>query len=149
MTRSTPRRTFPRQAAALVLAATLALSACGDDGDGSADPAAEPTNDVESSQTTGTAPDKSEEAAGATLDVVISGDDVSPSGKAINMAVGDTLTIQITSDREGELHVHSSPEQEIEFKKGESRHDIQIDKPGQVDVEEHESDALIARLLVQ
>ena len=79
----------------------------------------------------------------------VNGSEVTPSGKAITMSVGDVLTIQVTSDRAGELHVHSSPEQYVAFKAGETRRDLAIDKPGQVDIEEHDTGALVARLLVR
>lgn len=134
------------------LAALLALAGCGDD---EPRPAAEPSNEVSSSQSTSQSRSKpTEEAtkeavAGATLDITVAGDDVSPMGQTVDMAVGDVLTVRITSDRAGELHVHSSPEQTVGFGKGSSTRQVKIDKPGQVDVEEHESGALVARLLVK
>jgi hypothetical protein len=152
MTRSTTRPARRRPAlvaSALALGVTL-LAGCGSDEP--TDPAAEPTPDVPSSQSTGPAkkekPTEQVAPAGATLAVQVNGSEITPSGKAITMSVGDTLTVQVTSDRSGELHVHSSPEQYVNFKAGETRRDITIDKPGQVDIEEHDSGALIARLLV-
>lgn len=151
MTHSSTRAALRRHAlAAPALVLCLALVGCGDDEP--AEPAAEPTPEVPTSQSTGKAkqekPTKEQAPAGATLAVQVTGNDVSPSGKAISMSVGDVLTIQVTSDRAGELHVHSSPEQYVEFKAGETRRDLTLDKPGQVDIEEHDTGALVARLLV-
>lgn len=152
MTHSTPRAVLRRHAlAAPALVLCLALVGCGEDEP--AEPATEPTPEVPTSQSTGKAekekPTKQQAPAGATLAVQVSGSQVSPSGRAISMSVGDVLTVQVTSDRAGELHVHSSPEQYVDFKAGETRRDIAVDKPGQVDIEEHETGALVARLLVR
>ncbi len=148
----TPSPAAPRRFAAtfsVCLCLLVPLSACGDDG-AEVTPEAEPTPDVTTSQATEEPPKKtSDSEAGATLAIEVAGDDISPSGKTITMSVGDTLTIRVVSDRAGELHVHSSPEQSVEFKAGETRRDLTIDKPGQVDIEEHDSDKLVARLLVQ
>ena len=154
MTRSTTRPAHRRRSLAvpaLALSLALTLAGCGEDEP--AEPAAEPTPEVPTSQTTGKAkekkPTQQEAPAGATLAVQVNGSDVSPSGKAITMSVGDVLTIEVTSDRAGELHVHSSPEQYVAFQAGETRRDLAIDKPGQVDIEEHDTGALVARLLVR
>ena len=62
---------------------------------------------------------------------------------------GDVLLVTITSDRAGELHVHSSPEQEVAFGAGTTELEVELKQPGQVDIEEHESGVLIARVLVR
>jgi predicted small lipoprotein YifL len=131
---------------AVVMTLATSLAGCGDE----PEPQAEPANDVSSSQATerSTKPAK-ERPAGATLDVTVNGGNVSPMGRTIEMATGDVLTVRITADRAGELHVHSSPEQMVEFGQGRTRQGVKIDKPGQVDVEEHDSGALVARLLVK
>jgi plastocyanin len=113
--------------AAPVLALTLAglLAGCGGD-DGSADG----------------------KAASTDVDVTVDGDTISPTNEQLEIAVGDTVTLHVTADRSGELHVHSSPEQELEFEKGETDLPITLDKPGAVDVEEHASETLVLRILV-
>lgn len=153
MTRSSTWTALRRHAlAAPALVLCLALVGCGE-GEPAAAPAAEPTPQVPTSQPTAKAekqkPTEEQAPAGATLAVQVSGGEVSPSGKTIAMSVGDVLTVQVTSDRAGELHVHSSPEQLVEFTAGETRRDIAIDKPGRVDIEEHDTGALVARLLVR
>ena len=82
------------------------------------------------------------------MNVTVEGDKVSPTGKDLKLGVGKTLTITVTANREGELHVHSSPEQELAYKKGTTTLKVTIDKPGVVDVEDHIADALVAQLEV-
>src|ERR671921_229522 len=65
------------------------------------------------------------------------------------VAVGQRLTITVQSNRAGELHVHSDPEHTFEFGAGTETFRLTVDTPGSVDIEEHESDALVARLLVR
>jgi hypothetical protein len=143
MTTSLP----PLRRSLIVLAASaaLALSGCGGNDPDSAAPAASSEHsDHGSSQE----PDTSG-AAAATVDVTIEGDEVTPVAQAVEIGVGETVLLNITSDRSGELHVHSSPEQEFEFESGTSAVEVTLDQPGTVDIEEHESDALIVRVLVK
>ena len=136
----------------------LLLGGCGDDeepGSGAtstptpsetasetpSDTASEPAGESESAS-----PD---EEAARTVDVTIQGDDASPMAQQVELAVGEELVLDVTSDRAGELHVHSNPEQEPAFEEGRTRVVLTFDKPGQVDVEEHESGALILRVLVK
>jgi hypothetical protein len=81
--------------------------------------------------------------------VTIEGESVEPVGQSVESEVGETVTLQVTSDRAGELHVHATPEQYHDFKPGRTAIEMTFDKPGAVDVEEHESGALLLRVLVQ
>jgi plastocyanin len=74
---------------------------------------------------------------------------VTPVAQSVEVEVGETVTLEVTSDRAGELHVHSTPEQYKQFEQGRSTISMVFDKPGAVDVEEHESHALVLRVLVQ
>ncbi len=83
------------------------------------------------------------------LDVSIKGDTITPTNRRINVTEGKPLTITITSDRSGELHVHSSPEHEIAFDKGTTTKKLTFETPGVIEVEEHVSDTLVAQLEVR
>ena len=72
-----------------------------------------------------------------------------PVAEEVRAKAGDVLLVTITSDRAGELHVHSSPEQEVGFEQGTTEVEVELEQPGQVDIEEHESGALVARVLVK
>jgi hypothetical protein len=87
--------------------------------------------------------------AGQTLAVDVTGDTVTPVAQELDLGVGETLRITVTSDRAGELHVHSDPEHAFAFTSGTSTFELTLDTPGSVDIEEHVSDALVARVLVR
>jgi hypothetical protein len=136
---------------AAALALSLVLAGCGEDTDApQATPTQETTDTSAAPQPSQrSSPTREAERSGLTLEITVSGDEVTPVGKAIEMSTDDPLTVVVTSDRAGELHVHSSPEQYVEFGQGRTRQQLAIDKPGQVDIEEHDSGAVVARLLVR
>lgn len=68
----------------------------------------------------------------------------------VDVAVGQDVILEITSDTADELHVHSSPEQEHEFSAGTSRLDLgSFSVPGQIDVEVHDLDLTVVTLVVE
>ena len=77
------------------------------------------------------------------------GDTFTPNGERVELEVGQTLVLTITADVAGELHVHSTPEQEIAYDAGTSEHEITIDRPGVVEVESHEPDTIVLQLEVR
>ena len=88
-------------------------------------------------------PSLTREQPGLLLEVVILGDEVSPNAMEIEAGVGDPIAVTVESDREGELHVHSNPEQYIPFEVGASNGLIVIDTPGKVAVEDHEPGVVV------
>ena len=65
------------------------------------------------------------------------------------MKAGKPINLHIVADKPGELHVHSSPEQEIEYAAGTTDKTLTIDQPGVVEVESHDLDKLIVQLEVR
>jgi hypothetical protein len=126
-----------RRALAAVAIAVLALSGCS-----SADQQAPPS---EKAASTGSSADSGAQKA---IDVRIKGDQIEPNGKRVQVGVGEPITLHVESDRDAELHVHSSPEQELEVKKGESTLSFTVKTPGIVEVEEHESGIVVLQLEV-
>ena len=118
---------------AVLLVGLLGLSGCGSDG-GSSD------------STTRTTTDSSGNAA---LDITFAGDTVDPAGTQVKVEAGKPLTLHIVADRPGEIHVHSSPEQELEYDAGTTDKTITLDQPGVVEMESHTLDKLIAQLEVR
>jgi hypothetical protein len=84
-----------------------------------------------------------------TVDVTFKGDAVKPQGAKLEVKAGEPLKLHITADQGGEIHVHSSPEQEIEYDAGTTDKTLTIDQPGVVDVESHSLDKLILQLQVR
>ncbi|MGZ4429833.1 MAG: hypothetical protein ACXVXC_16985 [Nocardioidaceae bacterium] len=85
---------------------------------------------------------------GTTVDITIKGDTVTPNGDRVDAEVGKPVTLKIHADQAGEIHVHSTPEQHIDFPSGHSTRTLTIDKPGVVDVEDHALDKVIVQLQV-
>ncbi|NUR08648.1 MAG: hypothetical protein HOQ45_16790 [Nocardioidaceae bacterium] len=113
-------------AVAALLLAALSLTACGgDDSGGSAGG-----------------------SSATSVDITIKDGKVSPNGDRVKASVGEPITLHIDADVDGEIHVHSTPEQEIEFTKGTSTKKLTIDKPGIVDVEDHALEQVIVQLEV-
>lgn len=146
-------RSWPTLIAAAALSVSLAgaLTACGDDVQ---DPTAEDTATAASSPTPSPTPSPSAtepatEDAGTIVVISIEGDRITPGGDRIEVERDEVVTLELTSDRAGELHVHSKPEQFVEFDAGTSTHKLAISAPGIVDVEDHETGFVIVQLAVQ
>ncbi|CUR54332.1 hypothetical protein [Nocardioides sp.] len=84
-----------------------------------------------------------------TVDITIKGDSVKPQGVLVEAELNAPVVLNFTSDRSGELHVHSKPEQVVEFGRGTSTQELIIKTPGIVDIEDHESGIVIAQLEVK
>lgn len=95
-------------------------------------------------------PTKTAEApTGPSLVVTIDGDDVGPNAAEINLKVGEPLVITFETDRGGQLHVHSKPEQYVDFAAGKSTDELVVTTPGTVEIEEHDTEAVVAVLQVR
>ena len=117
---------------AVVVCALTLTGACGGDDGGSA---------------SGGTSQQSE--APKTITVTINGNEVTPNGDRIEVDAGQDVELDVTADKPGEIHVHSTPEQELEYKEGKSTLTIKnLDQPGTVDVEVHDLDKVIVQLEV-
>lgn len=150
----TSRLTATRSgSAAVALSLTILLAGC------SGSDTSDPTPTVDSPSPTRTPSDTpsatssqpTEEAteAGQTLEVSIAGDGIKPNGAALDLAVGEPLTIRFETDRAGELHVHSRPQQIVSFDAGTSTRELVIENPGAVEVEEHQTGMVVAQIKVR
>ena len=92
---------------------------------------------------------KKDSSGTSTVDITFKGDTVKPEGAKVEVKAGDPLKLHITADKAGEIHVHSSPEQHIEYAAGTTDKTVTIDQPGVVDVESHSLDKLILQLTVR
>lgn len=133
----------------LVLVLAGSLSACGgDDADPSTgSPAA--SESPSSSSSSSTPEDGSGSDDTVTVEVTREADTFTPNGERVEMAVGQTLVLQVTADEAGELHVHSTPEQDLAYEAGTSEHEITVDRPGVVEVESHDPDSIVLQLEVR
>ena len=85
----------------------------------------------------------------STINITFQGDTVTPQGKRIEVAAGKPLTLVVKADKPGEIHVHSSPEQELQYKAGTTRLHLTIDQPGIIEVESHALEKTILQLEVK
>ena len=129
------RRTLAILAVLSAIALTTGCSEEAGEG-GASDPSA-------SSSATG------EPATPKVIEVTIEGDSVTPNGDRIEIATGQDVQLDITADEPGEIHVHSTPEQELEYDAGESTLTIEgMERPGTVDVEVHDPEKIVVQLEV-
>ena len=116
----------------VLLVAGLTLSACGSDDAG-------PSSTGSSSTTSDS----------SLIEVTISGDSVTPNGERVKIAKGQDVTLEVTADEAGEIHVHANPEQELEYDAGSTTLTITgLDQPGIVEVESHDLEKTIVQLEV-
>jgi hypothetical protein len=114
-----------RPATAGLVTVVAALTSCGDDDSGDSGP--EPV----------------------TIEITVEDGTVEPSGELVDVAVGQPIELVVKADSSGELHVHSDPEQDLEYAEGTTTLPLTIDKPGVVDIESHDPEQVIVRLEVE
>lgn len=141
--------------AAVLAAALLTLGACSDDSSesssgesGSSSPSASASPSTSASASASPSDKPTPKPAGTTIEITIKDDTVQPNGSRVKVKRGEPVTLQIDADTPGELHVHSTPEQELEFDEGQSTKELKIDQPGIVDVEDHALEQVIVQLEV-
>jgi hypothetical protein len=147
-----PARLVPLASVVLVLSAGLAACGGGDDAEPAettSSPTSSATSDDDSTDEPTEEPAEEPTDDTATISVTRAGDSFTPNGERVELAVGQTLTLTITADEAGELHVHSTPEQEIAYGEGTSEHEITIDRPGVVEVENHDPVVVVLQLEVR
>jgi hypothetical protein len=84
------------------------------------------------------------------IDITFSGDTVTPNGERVKVAVGQDVKFRVKADAAGEIHVHSTPEKQLEYNAGTT--DVEVgsfSQPGMIEVESHALDKVIVQLQVQ
>ena len=85
-----------------------------------------------------------------TINITIAGDSVTPNGDRVDVKVNQPIELVVKADAEGEIHVHSTPEHELEYGVGTTTLPaFKIDKPGIVVVESHSLEKTIVQLEVK
>lgn len=154
------RSTLSRGTALALLPALgmLALAGCGgnsDAGSGSSPSTAPPT--VTTPTGTATAPqtstpsnttDPSGNTADVTINVTVANGKVNPSGASINVKAGQTVLITAVSDAADEVHVHGY-EKQLPLTPGKPASvKFVANMKGTFEIETHESNKLVAKLVV-
>ncbi|GAA4724637.1 hypothetical protein GCM10025782_23380 [Pedococcus ginsenosidimutans] len=148
----TPRTTIP-YAAGLVLA--LGLTACGGDDpavSGSTTSSSSLSPSPASSSSSGSSSSSSSTSPapqGRTLRITITGKKVSPAPSTVDLAVGEKLTLVVTSDHDDELHLHGF-DVEDKLKAGAPTTVTVTGKdPGVFEVETHEPPLRLLKIAVR
>jgi cytoskeletal protein RodZ len=146
------------------LATTLLLLTLGVAGCGSDDTTPEPESSSSASASdSASASESTSESASATpsdntqtpeperptIEITFEGDTVTPNGERVAVPLGEEIDLVITADAPGELHVHSTPEQELAYEAGTSTLPLVIDQPGIVEVESHDLGLVVVQLEVR
>ena len=114
-------------ATAAVLATALVLAGCGD---------AEK------------APEGSGGSGTERIEITFEGGTVTPSGERVELERGTDVELVVEADEPGELHVHSSPEQQLSYAAGTTTLQLSLDNepPGVVDIEAHDLEQVVVQL---
>lgn len=138
-----------RRAGSVLIAtvAALALAACG--GTQDSEEASSP-NPSASTVSPSDMTDQQRPADRLTIDVSIEGGNVTPTNARLQGKVGEPIVLRVNSDAADELHVHSVPEHsfKVEPKDGQQFQFV-AEVPGNVDIELHELNRVIASVQVQ
>ena len=123
---------------AVLLSALTLATGCGND-----------TDDGGNGGTSSSGSSTEDTAEPLVIEVTIEGESVTPNGERFDVSTGQEVELDVTADVPGEIHVHSTPEQELEYDEGESTLTIEgMDRPGTVDVEVHDLDKVLVQLEV-
>jgi hypothetical protein len=96
-------------------------------------------------------PSASASSAGRTIDITIANGKVSPNAEKIDLAQGTTVTLNVTSDADDEIHAHTAGDgYELEVKAGEPvTGSFVAADTGSFEIESHHLDKVIAILNVR
>ena len=84
------------------------------------------------------------------VDITFSGKNVTPNGDRVNVKVGQNVEFLVKADAAGQIHVHSTPEKQLNYNAGTT--EIQVgsfSQPGLIQVESHALNKTIVQLQVQ
>ena len=131
----------------MVTAAALLVAACGGSQDGGeAAPPSPSASTISPLEMT----DQQRPADRLTIDISIEGGNVTPTNARLPGKLGEPIVLRVNSDAADELHVHSIPEHtfRVEPKPGQM-FQFTVDVPGNVDIELHDLNRVIASVQVQ
>lgn len=136
----------PIHTAICVMAAvTLLVAGCG----GSRNDT-ESNGPAESTAAPADMPDQQRPTDRVSIDVSIEGGKVDPTNARVQAKVGEPIVLRVNSDAADELHVHSVPEHtfKVDPKPGQ-QFQFTVDVPGNVEIELHELNRVVATVQVQ
>lgn len=141
---------MPGGLVAVTSAALIAgLVACGGSSNTSTSSSSSHPATGSTSVATSTAAGSPQPAAAPLLKITIANGQVTPTNAVVMAEVGQSITVQVTSDAPDELHVHSTPDHEFEIAAAPNQtFQFTVDVPGSVDVELHKLDKTVGTIQV-
>ena len=93
---------------ALAVPLTFGLAACGSTGDdtGTGGTTTSSTSSSTSSSSSSGSSSSSSSATGRVIEITVTGSKVTPAPATVDLAVGEKLTLTVTSDHADQLHIH-------------------------------------------
>jgi plastocyanin len=109
-------------------------------GESPSDSPSESPSDDASDDSTDSPGDVETEDDAVEIEIEIENGRVTPSGKRVDVQVGERIRFKVDSDVADELHVHSTPEHTFAVQPGDDDEEFEftLNQPGVVDVELHE-----------
>ncbi|WP_156411418.1 hypothetical protein [Nocardioides sp. Soil805] len=137
--------------ATTLLLVTLGVTGCSDDDATEPESGASTSSSTPSESTSSGTPSDSgsPEADTPSIEITFEGDTVTPNGERVAVPMGQEIDLVVTADQPGEIHVHSTPEQELAYEAGTTTLPLTIDQPGVVEVESHDLELTIVQLEVR
>jgi len=149
-------------ATAAALGLGLVLTGCAEAESGGTQPTPVPTRSAAPAGPSPAAPSEpaaaqSEPAAPSpsepevrTVDIAVTGTTVDPAPAQVDLAVGETLRLVVTSDAGGAVHAHGFGDLEVPVTPGEpTTVELTDDVPGLYEVEVHDPDLLLLQVAVR
>ena len=94
--------------------------------------------------------DQQKPPARLVIDVTIKGGQVTPTNAQVKSGVGEPIVVKVNSDAADQLHVHSNPEHTFNVEPEQNQSfQFTVTVPGQVDVELHQLNKVVATITVQ
>ena len=152
-----PTAGIRRPVVPIVALAALALSACASaparvasSSPAPSAPSATPsaTSSTTPSATSSTAPATTPPAAAVTITVSVNGGRATPAARQVDVPVGATVDLRVTSDTADEVHVHGYELERRVTAGGTAEIRFTADQTGVFEVETHESGLLLLKLAV-
>jgi len=138
-------------AAAAALSLVCVVAGCTPAPSGGSTTPSAATSSGAPASTTDESPSTSASPAELTIDITIANGKVEPNGEKIDVAQGTTVTLNVTSDADDEVHAHTAGDgYEIEVKAGEpATGSFVAADTGSFEIESHHLEKVIAILNVR
>lgn len=140
---------FRALAGACCAVLVLAVSGCGSSSEDTETPRSAPGDATATPLAPTTSPSTTATASDAeVVEITLDGTTVSPDGESRSVRRNQPIVLRINAASAGQLHVHSSPEQVVDYPAGKSEISLKFAIPGVVAVEDHDLDRLIVQFEV-